>query len=147
MYLQDIDFDFAAAGGVATAADVLVKQARNRVRVNRLKEGQAKVRKKNNIFGTKYSGTILNSAGARYCIVPVKSLDTYRHYTGPCTVLLFTYVKPANNSCNCRGDYCCCIPVNALFPSLLQYFTIFSWNFIESLFPPPPGRCLQKALR
>eukprot|EP00752_Nemacystus_decipiens_P001652 g1605.t1 len=44
VYLQDIDFDFASAGGVATAADILVKQARNRVRVNRLKEGQAKGR-------------------------------------------------------------------------------------------------------
>ncbi|CAM9407656.1 unnamed protein product [Ectocarpus sp. 12 AP-2014] len=42
VYLQDIDF--ATAGGVATAADVLVKQARNRVRINRLKEGQAKGR-------------------------------------------------------------------------------------------------------
>lgn len=41
VYLQDIDF--ATLGSVATAADVLVKQARNRVRVNRLKEGQAKV--------------------------------------------------------------------------------------------------------
>ncbi|CAM9615862.1 unnamed protein product [Ectocarpus sp. 4 AP-2014] len=43
VYLQDIDF--ATAGGLATAADVLVKQARNRVRINRLKEGQAKARK------------------------------------------------------------------------------------------------------
>lgn len=45
IYLQDIDF--ATAGGVATAADVLVKQARTRVRVSRLKEGHAKVRTEN----------------------------------------------------------------------------------------------------
>ncbi|CAM9318009.1 unnamed protein product [Pylaiella littoralis] len=42
VYLQDIDF--ATIGGVATAADVLVKRTRNRVRINRLKEGQAKGR-------------------------------------------------------------------------------------------------------
>ena len=41
IYLEDIDF--GTEGGMATAADVLVKQARARVRVDRLKEGQVKV--------------------------------------------------------------------------------------------------------
>lgn len=41
IYLEDIDF--GTEGGMATAADILVKQARARVRVDRLKEGQVKV--------------------------------------------------------------------------------------------------------
>lgn len=63
VYLQDIDF--ATAGGVATAADVLVKQARNRVRINRLKEGQAKASKRRQISISRLMGRTGNSRTQR----------------------------------------------------------------------------------